>query len=226
MSTPRRPVLTKNAYAYEELRQRILSGELVQGQSISQEQLAAELGVSTTPLREALRRLDAEGLVTLDAHRDARVTGLNAEEARSLFEVRERLDPLATMLAATRRTEADITAIRTTLADLEPLSRTTTTVQALLVHREFHRSVYTASHNPLLMSLLEGLWDKADRYRLVGLRSTPDSTDDSERVRQEHIAIAEAVIAGDAKTAERVMKKHVQGSLGRRAITALAQQEP
>lgn len=218
---PPRPALTKNAYVYEELRRRILAGELTQGQSISQEQLAADLGVSTTPLREALRRLDAEGLVTIDAHRDARVSSLNAEEARDLFEVRERLDPLATMLAATRRTEADVTAIRAALRDLEPLSLTTTTVQTLLVHRAFHRSVYTASHNPLLMSLLEGLWDKADRYRLVGLRSKPDSTQDAERVRQEHIAIAKAVIDGDTRTAERVMRKHVRGSLGRRAIGAL-----
>jgi DNA-binding GntR family transcriptional regulator len=221
MSVRPRPTYTKNAYAYEELRSRILSGELVQGQSISQEQLAAELGVSTTPLREALRRLDAEGLVTLESHRDARVSSLNAAEARSLFEVRERLDPLAAMLAATRRTEADMTAIRTALQDLEPLSSATSDVQALLVHREFHRAVYTASHNELLMSLLEGLWDKADRYRLVGLQSKSDSDTDAERVRREHIEIAEAVIARDEKTAERVMRKHVGGSLGRRAIAAL-----
>ncbi|QRP43340.1 GntR family transcriptional regulator [Amycolatopsis sp. FDAARGOS 1241] len=220
MSVNPRPALTKNAYVYEELRRRILAGELVQGQSISQEQLAAELGVSTTPLREALRRLDAEGLVTIDAHRDARVSRLNAEEARSLFEVRERLDPLATKLAAARRTDADIAAIGTALKDLEPLS-TSTGFESLLVHRAFHRSIYTASHNPLLMTLLEGLWDKADRYRLIGLQSKPDSPQDQERVRREHIEIAEAVIAGDARTAERAMKKHVQGSLGRRAIAAL-----
>lgn len=220
MSVNPRPALTKNAYVYEELRRRILSAELEQGQSISQEQLAVELGVSTTPLREALRRLDAEGLVTIDAHRDARVTRLNAEEARSLFEVREQLDPLAAKLAANRLTEADTAAIEAALKGLEPLS-TSTDFETLLVHRAFHRSVYTASHNPLLMSLLEGLWDKADRYRQLRLRSKPDSAEDQERVRQEHIAIAEAVIAGDARTAERVMKKHVRGSLGAHAITAL-----
>jgi DNA-binding GntR family transcriptional regulator len=221
MSLVPRPTYTKSAYAYEELRRRVLSGELVQGQPISQEQLAAELGVSTTPLREALRRLDAEGLVTLDAHRDAKVSSLNADEARSLFEVREQLDPLATMLAAARRTAADMAAIKAALHDLEPLRSARSDVQALLVHREFHRSVYTASHNPLLMSLLEGLWDKADRYRLVGLKSKADTDEDSERVREEHVAIANAVIAGDGKTAERLMKKHVRGSLGRRAIGAL-----
>ena len=221
MNAVPRPALTKSAYVYEELRRRVLAGELVQGQAIAQEQLAAELGVSTTPMREALRRLAAEGLVTLDAHRDARVTRLDAEEARSLFEVRERLDPLATKLAATRRTDDDIAAIKRALEELEPLSSTTTSVQALLVHRTFHRSVYTASHNPLLMSLLEGLWDKADRYRLVGLQSKPDTAQDTERVRREHVAIAEAVITGDARAAEQVMKKHVRGSLGRRAIGAL-----
>jgi DNA-binding GntR family transcriptional regulator len=220
MSVNPRPALTKNAYVYEELRRRILAGELEQGQSISQEQLAVELGVSTTPLREALRRLDAEGLVNLDAHRDARVTRLNAEEARSLFEIREKLDPLAAKLAATRRTDADIATIESALKDLEPLSASTG-FESLLVHRAFHRSVYTASHNPLLMSLLEGLWDKADRYRQIGLQSKPDSADDRERVRREHIAIAEAVIAGDARAAEQTMKKHVLGSLGRRAIAAL-----
>jgi DNA-binding GntR family transcriptional regulator len=216
----RPPALTKNAYVYEELRRRILAGELLQGQTISQEQLAVGLGVSTTPLREALRRLDAEGLVTLDAHRDARVTGLNAEEARSLFEVREKLDPLAANLAAHRRTDVDIAAIQAALKDLEPLRRSSV-LEMLLIHREFHRSIYSASHNPLLMSLLEGLWDKADRYRLVGLQSKPDSRADQKRVQVEHIAIAEAVIAGDARAAERTMKRHIMGSLGRRAIAAL-----
>ncbi|MFI6086261.1 GntR family transcriptional regulator [Streptomyces sp. NPDC051217] len=220
MSAHPRPALTKNAYVYEELRRRILAGELVQGQSLSQEQLAVELGVSTTPMREALRRLDAEGLVTIDAHRDARVTRLDAEEARSLFEIREQLDPLAAKLAANRRTDADRDAIAAALKSLEPLT-TPTDFQTLLVHRAFHRSIYTASHNSLLMSLLEGLWDKADRYRLLSLESKPDSPEDQERVRHEHAAIAEAVIAGDARSAERAMKKHVRGSLGRHVIGAL-----
>ncbi|GHH71297.1 transcriptional regulator [Streptomyces sulfonofaciens] len=220
MSVDPRPALTKSAYAYQELRRRILAGELRQGRSISQEQLAMELGVSTTPLREALRRLDAEGLVTIDAHRDARVTELSAEEARSLYEVREQLDPLAARLAAARRTESDAAAIKAALKGLEPLSASAD-FEHLLAHRAFHRSVYTASHNPLLMSLLEGLWDKADRYRQLRLQAGPDSPEDQERVRHEHNAIAEAVIAGDAKAAESAMKKHVRASLGQRAIATL-----
>ncbi len=220
MNASSRPAPTKNVYAYQELRRRILSGELRQGQPISQEQLATELGVSTTPLREALRRLDAEGLVAIDAHRNARVTELSAEEARSLYEVREQMDPLAAKLAATRRSEADIAAIRAALKGLEPLTPSAD-VDSLLVHRAFHRSIYTASHNTLLMSLLEGLWDKADRYRQLRLQAGPDSPEDQARVKEEHSAIAEAVIAGDARAAERAMRTHVRASLGKRAIATL-----
>ncbi len=217
---PRPPVLTKSAYAYEELRRRILSGELEQGRTISQEQLAEELGVSTTPLREAMRRLNAEGMVTLDAHRDARVTSLTAQEARSLYEVRESLDPLAAALAAGRRTDQDVAVVRRALGDLEPLAASAGT-DAFLAHRAFHRAVYTASHNPILTSVLDGLWDKADRYRMLRLRSQPESWEDRERVRHQHEAIAGALIDGDPAAAEQAMREHVAGSLGHEAIAAL-----
>src|SRR5918998_6474386 len=116
-----RPALTKADYAYSEVRERILSGALPQGAVVSQEALAAELAVSTTPLREAMRRLSSEGLVILDAHRDARVAPLTAVEARSLFEVRQQLDPLAVRLAAERREAADVAQIQEAAASLEPL---------------------------------------------------------------------------------------------------------
>lgn len=212
--------LTKNAYAYEEVRQRILMGTLEQGQPLAQSQLAEELGVSLTPMREALRRLDAEGLVYIDAHKNARVATLSAAEARHLFEVRERMDPMAAALAAERRTPEDIARIKETAARLTPLADDTD-LDALAAHREFHRAIYTASHNDLLINLLEGLWDKADRYRQVGLKTRKDSAADRKRVDKEHARILRAVVAGDAAMAESSMLEHVQGSLGRRAIDEL-----
>ena len=213
-------VLTKSAYAYDELRRRILTGEIPQGSVLSQAMLAQEIGVSTTPLREALRRLAAEGLVQLESHRDARVAALTAEEARDLYAIRENLDPLAAGLAAEARTEADMENIETALKQLTPL-HDAADLAAMTAHREFHRAVYCASHNPLLINILEGLWDKADRYRQVGLQSQNDSEKDRIRVREEHIQIAEAVIAGDALRARETMQRHVIGSLGRRAIGVL-----
>lgn len=214
-------LLTKSAYAYDELRSRILTGVLPQGSILSQTHLAQEIGVSTTPLREALRHLAAEGLVQLESHRDARVASLTADEARDLYVLRENLDPLAAGLAADSRTEADITAIQATLAHLTPL-HDAADLAAMAAHREFHRAIYTASHNPLLIGILEGLWDKADRYRQVGLQSQKDSEKDRERVREEHIQIADAVISGDPLRAKEAMQRHVVGSLGRRAISVLS----
>ena len=94
MSEPAELFETKSDYAYRQVRDRILSGELLPGAVIQQRELASQIGISTTPLREALRRLKSEGLVELDAHRDARISSLRAEEARDLLELRKSLDPV------------------------------------------------------------------------------------------------------------------------------------
>ena len=85
MTRSAEPYSTKSDFAYLRVRELILSGELAPGAVLNQALLAKQIGISTTPLREALRRLRQQGLVELDAHRDARVTALNAEEARDLL---------------------------------------------------------------------------------------------------------------------------------------------
>jgi DNA-binding GntR family transcriptional regulator len=215
------PVFTKADYAYSEVRNRIMSGALAHGAVLNQEALAAELDVSTTPLREAMRRLSSEGLVILDAHRDARVAALTATEARSLFEIRQQLDPLAVRLAAERRDAVDVARIEDAAASLEPLDAGSS-LAALEAHRAFHAALYRASHNDLLIGLLDGLWDKADRYRRVALEAREDSSDDRARVRAEHQALMAAVLDGDPDVAEQHMHRHVAGSLGRRAIDVLS----
>jgi DNA-binding GntR family transcriptional regulator len=220
VATPQARVLTKADYAYSEVRERIVSGALPHGAVLNQEALAAELDVSTTPLREAMRRLSSEGLVVLGAHRDARVAPLTAAEARSLFEIRQQLDPLAVRLAAERRDEVDRARIREAAASLEPLDAGSG-LAALEAHRAFHAALYRASHNELLVGLLDSLWDKADRYRRVALEAREDSSDDRARVQAEHQAVMAAVLDGDPDAAEEHMRHHVAGSLGRRAIDVL-----
>ncbi|MFT4395386.1 GntR family transcriptional regulator [Gordonia lacunae] len=221
MTTPG-GMFTKNDYAYVELQRRILTGVLPAGAVIPQARLAAEIGVSTTPLREAIRRLSAEGMVELEAHRDARVTPVSADEARNLYQVRENLDPLAAALAARTRTAADIAAISDAFDRLSPIA-SASDLDALVRHREFHRSVYRASGNPVLIDILERLWDKADRYRVIGLSHRGDTPGDRSRVTAEHQAIMAAVADGDADRADAVMREHIANSLGRRAIDALAE---
>jgi DNA-binding GntR family transcriptional regulator len=210
---------TKSDLAYALVRDKILTGEYGPGAVLNQATLARELGISTTPLREALRRLKSEGLVELDAHRDARVTGLSAEEARDLLEMRRALDPLAACMAAERRATSDIAAMRTAFGRLKPLPDLPSPAD-LVAHREFHRAIYTASHNELLIATLDGLWDKADRNRMVGLQDKRDqpARDDTEA---EHRALLDAVIAGDGRLAAKVMREHIHGSLGAKALSSL-----
>lgn len=212
--------LTKTGFAYLSLRELIITGELTPGTAIQQGDLAKKMGVSTTPLREAIRRLSAEGLISLSAHKDARVTEVTADEARHLLEVRDQLDPLAAGLAAARRTEDELTRIIQASSQLQPLSEGVD-LPALMAHREFHRAIYVASHNPILVDLLERLWDKADRYRLIGLQSRGDSAAESSRVAAEHRELVDAITVGDSKRAEATMRRHIQGSLGGRAIEVL-----
>ncbi|MGP3933069.1 GntR family transcriptional regulator [Nonomuraea sp. KM88] len=213
------PHLTKADHAYLRVKELILSGELPPASVIAQARLAGDIGISTTPLREALRRLKSEGLVELDAHRDARVAPLAAEEARDLLELRRSLDPLAVALAAERRTRADIAAMRAAGQGLEPLPGNPA-YEHLAAHRAFHRALYSASHNDLLIQTLDGLWDKSDRYRRLALEAGRDQ-EARDRSAAEHEALVELVIAGDGEGAAAVMRRHVDTSLGAQAAWRL-----
>ncbi|XVX20360.1 GntR family transcriptional regulator [Actinomycetota bacterium] len=216
-------LLTKNDYAYATLRRLILTGELEAGSVIPQARIAEQMGLSTTPLREAIRRLAAEGLVDLSAHRDARIPPLTADEAMSLYEVRDSLDPLAAALAAERRTDDELAEIDRALAALRPL-QDGADVDAMLAHRDFHRAIYRAAHNPILSASLEQLWDKADRYRALSLRTATPTATDRKRVAREHRALAQAIRHRDATTARAVMVEHIRHSHVRRAAESLLPQ--
>lgn len=211
---------TKSDLAYTRVRELILAGELAPGEVLPQAALARAIGMSTTPLREALRRLKQEGLVELDAHRDARVRPLDADEARDLLELRRTLDPLAASLAAHRRTADDLTEVTAALGGLETLT-SSPSVAELQSHRRFHAAIHRASHNTLLVQVLDGLWVKTDRYRRHGLEA--DRSDDERNARAaEHVLLFEAVRDGDAGTAARLMLRHVETSLGARSADRLA----
>ena len=211
---------TKSDFAYMRVRELILSGELEPGAVINQAVLARQIGLSTTPLREALKRLKQQKLVELDAHRDARVTPLDAEEARDLLEMRRSLDPLAASLAADRRTKLDIAEMRSSLEGLDALP-SNPTVQQLVAHRRFHAAIYRASHNALLVETLDGLWDTADRYRRHGLQ-VERSPEERELKAREHALLFEAIVEGDGDTAADVMRTHVETSLGAKSAWRLA----
>jgi DNA-binding GntR family transcriptional regulator len=192
--------LSKADAVYHEVRRRILLGTLPPNSTVNQEQLAALLGVSTTPLREALRRLEVEGLIrTNGAHRDVTVAPLDLGEMRDLYETREVLDCLAVALAAERLDEANRNAI---LVAMDALSEPND--DPLELNREFHRSIYSACHNAVLTEQLDALWDRSDRYRrLAGLLAT------DAHVAEDHQALVAAVLEQRGADAAEIMRGHL-----------------
>jgi DNA-binding GntR family transcriptional regulator len=211
---------TKSDLAYTRVRGLILSGELAPGAVLPQAALAQTIGISTTPLREALRRLKQEGLVELDAHRDARVRPLDADEARDLLELRGSLEPLAASLAALRRTEDELADVRAALDGLEGLS-SRPSASELESHHRFHAAIHRASHNALLVEILDGLWVKTDRYRRHGLEAGRSEEERDSRA-TEHRLLFEAVRDNDPDAAAELMRRHVEASLGARSLDRLA----
>ncbi|MGW7282727.1 GntR family transcriptional regulator [Streptomyces sp. NPDC054844] len=215
--------VSKSDLAYAELRSRILTGILPAGARLAQYDLAESLSMSITPLREAIRRLSSEGLLTVETHRDVRVSAMNSDEARQLFEVRLSLDPTAAELAALRRTDEDIATMRAAVGRLLPVTRQWGE-EALTAHRTFHQALYRASHNDVLIKLLDDLWDKSDRYRRLGLELPPG---DEPRTRdlQEHHQLVDLVEEGRGVEAGRLMREHITHSLTATAISALEDRE-
>ena len=212
--------VTKGDLAYRRVRQLILSGELPPGTVLQQAALARTIGMSTTPLREGLRRLAQEGLVDLDAHRDARVRGLDAVEIRDLLEIRLALEPLAAGLAAQRRSEDDLTALAEALEGLESLPDDPTVAQ-LETHHRFHAAVHRCSHNAPLVEVLEGVWVKSDRYRRHGLAE--GRTEEEREARAiDHRLLFEAIRGRDADTASDIARRHAETSLVARSADRLA----
>lgn len=206
-TAPIRPV-TKADLAYQEIRQKILEGELAPETSLDQEALAKWLGLSTTPVREALRRLESERLVVSRAHRDTIVAPLSAATVEEVYAIRLSLDPLAVSLAAAHADGA-------ARARIVALSREHPTegdpLGAVTHNRRLHRAIYAAGGNATLTEILDSLWDLTDRYRLI-------VSGDHAIVAgayAEHTAIVTAVVEGDSEGAADLMRAHLTASLHR-----------
>jgi DNA-binding GntR family transcriptional regulator len=197
--------LTKAEAAYVEVRAQLLEGTLAPGSTINQENLAAALGLSVTPLREALRRLEGEGLVELRPHRVVSVLPLTRRELGELCVARMRLEPLAASLAAEIATPRELKAI----SALARQSHAGDIHAQLRGHREFHQAVYLASHNKVLADLLAQLWTRTDRYRAIVLRDR----DLRKTSRAGHGRIAAALAARDVRAAADLTERHVGETL-------------
>jgi DNA-binding GntR family transcriptional regulator len=209
-----RGAATKADGAYLEMRNQILRGILEPGSRIDYVQLSASLDVSITPLREALRRLEADHLVIRNAHRDVVVVPLTREEATELVAVRRELDLLAARLAATQMTPEELARARELVAsqDEEKALRylrdagIPVAVGGLLsVNRAFHRMVYCGSHNQVLIQYRDAISTRTERYVIMARQM---NTVPPEAYRLTHEKLLAALEARDPEAAAAMMRAH------------------
>ncbi len=194
--------------AYLSLRERILAGDLPPDARLHQEDLSRELGVSRTPVREALGRLAAEGLVELLPNRGARVAEVGLADMEAAYQARLIVEPPAAALAAQNATGEDVAAMREAIAAHR--AHVGEVTAAFTANRAFHLALIAASGNLHLTRFAESLWAGRVGMRVYELQS--DSAFIAVDADQ-HEAIADAVEAGDAALAERLVRQHIGGAM-------------
>lgn len=195
------------------LREAILRGFFQGGQSLRQDEIATQFGVSRIPVREALRQLEAEGLVTLYPNRGATVSVLSSAEVSEIYEIRIALETTAIQLAIPKLTEPDLQKAAFILKTTE---QETDVARWAELNWEFHATLYTPANRPRLLTMLKTLHVNIDRYvRLQMVRMNCQ-----ERTQQEHHQLLEACRKQDAKTAVKLLKRHI-GAAGEQLVTYL-----
>lgn len=193
--------------AYDELRAMIVEGKLEPGARIGQAELADALGISRGSVREALRRLAGDGLVAFEVNRGFFVADLGLDRVLERLEARLLLEPLVARLAAERRSDATLAALRTTIAD-ERAARTA--AEAHDASRAFHAELVRATGNEALVRIFDGLWIADVGRRLLARRRTQPDWQDADVA--EHEALLDAVASRDGALAERLMREHVESA--------------
>lgn len=195
---------TKQDYVYEQLYEAILSGRFKPGEHLVLEDLADEFGTSRTPLREAIRRLQTEGLVDFAPHRGAVVADLSVEELIELYHIRAVLDGLAARLATENLSDTELTELRSIYEDTQRELDPSNPVRFEEFNRKFHEIIYQGANAPSLYEMITNLYTKTARHRHLSLRS-PGRVQD---VMAEHHRIVDALMARDAEMAERRAREH------------------
>jgi DNA-binding GntR family transcriptional regulator len=192
---------------YDALLQRVLSGDIPPGTRLSQGALAEEMGVSRTPLREALRRLSVEGFVEFSTNQGATVSQFDLGDMRHAWTARLTLEPAAARLAAANADPADITRMRHAVQQQRLSAEDRAAGYA--ANREFHLALVAASRNPHLTRFSEMLWVSRIGAWIFSAQAA-DAPGETALWANEHDAIADAVEARDADLVERLTREHIE----------------
>lgn len=155
---------------FHTLREAILKGELKPGERLMELQLAAKLGVSRTPIREAIRMLEQEGLAVTIPRKGAEVAKMTEKDMEDVLQIREVLDELAVSLACRQMTEEQLDALRQTMHEFVEHTKTGDVKKIAGADVKFHDIIYQSTGNPKLVSILNNLREQMYRYRVEYLK--------------------------------------------------------
>lgn len=192
----------------EAIRDAIINGTLKPRERLMEIQLAEELGVSRTPIREALRKLELEGFIVMIPRKGAFVADMTFKDIADIFEIRAALEGLAAGLAAERITDEELEKMERHLVEKADAIARGDMERLVEVDTEFHESIYKASRNDRLQGIINNLREQIQRFRATSL-AYPGRMKQS---LDEHRAIVEAIHARDAALARQVTQEHIENA--------------
>ena len=193
---------------FETIREAIINGQLPPNERLMEIQLAEEMGVSRTPVREAIRKLELEGLVIMIPRKGAYVAGLSLKDIADVFEVRAALEGLAAGLAAERITEEEMEQLERSLVKVSELTELNDIDELINVDTKFHDVLYKASRNERLVQIVSNLREQIQRFRTTSL-AQPGRIKDA---LEEHKKIVEAVSDRNLELAQALAQAHIENA--------------
>lgn len=191
--------------AYRELKRLILDGELPAGAHLLELEAAARLGMSRTPVREAMVRLQQEGMVEIRPRHGMRVLPVSSDDMREIYQVLTGLEATAARLAAQRGlSKGELAGLRVAVKDMDAALAADDLAAWAAADERFHASLVEASGNQRLIALVGQLWDQAHRARMLTLKLRPRPTASN----RDHEALVEAIANGHADRARRIHAAH------------------
>lgn len=208
---PQAPVEPLVQMIARHLREAIFEGRLAPGMPIRQEAVAGEFGTSRLPVREALRLLETEGLVTIRTHSGARVAMLDFDECLEIYKIRERLEPLALGESIGRLSPEQLEAVRAAADHLEQIQGDHPAW--LEADRQFHLACYAGAPLPRLLPTIVNHWNTTQQYRRALLTTFTDA--DFEATATEHRLLIELLATENRPVGEELMRWHIERSRAR-----------
>ena len=190
---------------FKTLREAILKGDLAPGERLMEIKLANQLGVSRTPIREAIRKLELEGLVVMVPRKGAEVAKITEKELRDVLEVRASLEELAISLACERITDEKIAELKDALEQFRTVIKGKDVTKIAQMDVAFHDVIFEATQNARLVQMVNNLREQMYRYRLEYLKDFSTHS----RLDEEHVKIFEAVSARDIERATALIREHI-----------------